>query len=63
LVTGKVAAQHLMFLRRNRLKTINSSLPNVIATPHMGAQTFEAQHRASIQIANNVIDALEKLKL
>jgi hypothetical protein len=29
----------------------------------MGAQTFEAQHRASIQIATNVIDALEKLKL
>ncbi|MGD6805700.1 MAG: hydroxyacid dehydrogenase [Candidatus Bathyarchaeia archaeon] len=39
------------------------TLPNVIATPHMGAQTFEAQHRASIQIANNVIDALEKLNL
>jgi len=39
------------------------TLPNVIATPHMGAQTFEAQHRASVQIANNVIDAIEKLKL
>jgi len=38
-------------------------LPNVIATPHMGAQTSEAQHRASIQIATNVIDALQKLKL
>jgi D-3-phosphoglycerate dehydrogenase len=38
-------------------------LPNVIVTPHMGAQTFEAQHRASIQIAHNVIDVLEKLNL
>lgn len=35
-------------------------LSNVIATPHVGAQTHEAQLKASIQIANRVIDALEK---
>jgi len=33
----------------------------VIATPHMGAQTHEAQLKASIQIAKAVIDALERM--
>jgi D-3-phosphoglycerate dehydrogenase len=35
------------------------TLKNVIATPHIGAQTHEAQLRASVQIAKRVIDALE----
>ncbi len=33
-------------------------LPNVIATPHLGASTLEAQSDVSIQIAHQVLDAL-----
>jgi D-3-phosphoglycerate dehydrogenase len=36
------------------------TLKNVIATPHIGAQTQEAQLRASTHIAKKVIEALEK---
>jgi D-3-phosphoglycerate dehydrogenase len=37
------------------------TLANVIATPHIGAQTNEAQIKASLQIAKAVIDELEKM--
>jgi phosphoglycerate dehydrogenase-like enzyme len=33
---------------------------NVIATPHIGAQTHEAQSRAGTQVAKKVIEALER---
>lgn len=36
------------------------TLKNVIATPHIGAQTREAQLKTSIQIAKKVIETLEK---
>jgi len=36
------------------------TLRNVYATPHVGAQTREAQLRASVQIAEKVIEALEQ---
>jgi D-3-phosphoglycerate dehydrogenase len=34
--------------------------PNLICTPHIGAQTFEGQLRAGIQVAERVIEELRK---
>ena len=42
--------------KNSKLLTLN----NVIATPHMGAQTYEAQLKASVQIAKAVIDSAWK---
>jgi len=37
------------------------ALPNVIATPHLGASTAEAQDRAGVEAAELVVEALKRL--
>jgi len=61
LVSGKVKAAAIDVFeeeppKNNKLLT----LKNVYATPHIGAQTQEAQLRVSIQIAKKVIETLEQ---
>jgi len=38
-------------------------LPNVVCTPHIGAQTVEAQMEASVMIAEKIIDYLRKFEV
>jgi D-3-phosphoglycerate dehydrogenase len=63
LVSGKVkAAATDVFEEEPPGKHKLLTLENVHATPHIGAQTEEAQLRAGVQIAERVIEELEKLK-
>ncbi len=62
LVKGKVKAAALdVFAQEPAGNNRLLSLSNVIATPHIGAQTWEAQSRTSLRIAEKVIAELEKL--
>ena len=57
---GKVAGAALdVFGQEPPGLTETVSHPRVIATPHIGAQTAEAQSRASEDIANEVLSALQ----
>jgi D-3-phosphoglycerate dehydrogenase len=61
LVSGKVKAAAVDVFEEEPPKNSKLlTLKNVIATPHIGAQTQEAQLRASTHIAKKVIEALEK---
>ena len=61
LLSGKVKAAALDVFEEEPPKNSKLlKLKNVIATPHIGAQTQEAQLRSSILIAKKVIEALEK---
>ena len=60
LNNGKVAGVALdVFGQEPPGLTETVSQPRVIATPHIGAQTVEAQSRASEDIANEVLSALQ----
>jgi D-3-phosphoglycerate dehydrogenase len=59
LNSGQVAGAALdVFFKEPPGATTLISHPNVIATPHIGAQTEEAQARASADIASEVLAAL-----
>jgi D-3-phosphoglycerate dehydrogenase len=59
LNSGRVAGAALdVFAKEPPGQSALASHPNVVATPHIGAQTEEAQARASADIASEVLAAL-----
>jgi D-3-phosphoglycerate dehydrogenase len=61
LVSGKVKAAALDVFEEEPPKNSKLlGLKNVHGTPHIGAQTFEAQLKSSVMVAERVIAALEK---
>ncbi len=60
LQSGQVAMAALDVFEKEPLDDYKLfSLPQVIGTPHIGAQTKEGQYRAGVQIAERVRDALK----
>jgi len=60
LVSGKIAACALdVFEHEPPLDSPLIDLPNVIATPHLGASTAEAQINVAVDVAKDIIRALK----
>ena len=60
LKSGKVASAALdVFEQEPCLDNPLFELENTVVTPHLGADTFEAQNKVGINIAKQVLDALE----
>ena len=64
LEKGKLAVYATDVFEKEPPKEENKLLkhPNVIMTPHIGAQTLEGNYRASVHVAEKVIEALKELK-
>lgn len=61
LIKGKLFAAGLdVFEKEPAIENKLLELPNVVATPHLGAQTKEAQKRVSIQIAEKMVKFLKE---
>jgi D-3-phosphoglycerate dehydrogenase len=61
LESGQVGGAALDVFVTEPVEGLSASLvnhPHVVATPHLGASTFEAQRDVSIRIAQQVLDAL-----
>jgi D-3-phosphoglycerate dehydrogenase len=61
LKSGQVAGAGLDVFQTEPVSGVSEALvqlPNVVATPHLGASTLEAQDDVSIRIAEQVLDAL-----
>ena len=60
LESGKIAGAALDVFEHEPPGSSNLiSHPNIVVTPHIGAQTVEAQDRAGIDVANEVVAALK----
>lgn len=61
LKTGKIAGAAVDVYEKEPPEDYSLiKLPNVICTPHIGAQTIEAQRNASLSVATKIVEILKK---